>query len=667
MPPSIRTEDYLNNIVNREENISDLLDVFIQTTESESGAVFIHEGNMNYNCICYRSDVDMSTDLLTFTPSTIINHIAISNSTRESYGLCVLSPLSRCMIIPIGLGETGVLCLMNKKDDYQENSIVELTPFIGLIQLVMGKYKSSFDFTKRSTSQEVGQDLFLANMSHEIRTPLNGVIGYNQLMSQTKLDTTQKEYLSSMNDCSVQLMKIINDILDFSKLSSGKMGVNEECVSISEIISVVYSTMKQRIKEKKQEIEIIVETENIPDLVVLDKQKIIQVLVNLLSNAHKFTGVKGKLKIMIKNMGDNLIQILVEDNGIGISSSDQEKIFNVFEQLSPSKNGGTGLGLVISKKLVTLLGGTIKVTSEEKIGTTFTITLPFKKYEELEKIVDKEARSLKGHSVLVVDDNADNRIVLTEMLFDWGMKPIACASALEALKLVLGDRYKFSFALIDICMPTITGVELAQQIKKERPFFPMIALSSLDTYNIPNADFEQKLDKPINKVRLFDTIQNVLKKRKNQNCYIGSNDNTPNSDSSTTSDNFNKNAKILIAEDIIYNRNLLVSMLENCGYSKISTAENGKIALDMLLEAYDKGKPYDVILLDLIMPEMNGYDIMKVIQRKNWARPEIVVISASILDKDKQQCKKHGIKYFIEKPIQLNQLREVMLYTTELP
>ena len=665
MPPCIRTEDYLNNIVNREENISDLLDVFIQTTESESGAVFINEGNMNYNCICYRSDVDMSIDLLTFTPSTLVNQITISNSTSEICGLCGQSPLSRCMIIPIGLGNTGVLCLMNKKDEYQENSIVELTPFIGIIQLVMGKYKCSIDYSNRSNSQEVGQDLFLANMSHEIRTPLNGVIGYNQLMSQTDLNTTQKEYLSSMNDCSIQLMKIINDVLDFSKLSSGKMDINEECVSISEIISVVYSTMKQRIKEKKQEIEIIVNTENIPDLIVLDKQKIIQVLVNLLSNAHKFTGVRGKLKIMIKNIGDNLIQMLVEDNGIGMSYTDQEKIFNVFEQLSPSKNGGTGLGLVISKKLVTLLGGTIKVTSEENIGTTFVVTLPFKRYEELEKIVDKESKSLKGHSVLVVDDNADNRIVLTEMLFDWGMKPIACASALEALTLILGDRHKFSFALIDICMPTITGVELAQQIKKERPFFPLIALSSLDTY-IPNTNFEQKLDKPINKIRLFDTIQNVLKKSKHPNCYIGSNDNTPNSDSSTTSDNFNKNAKILIAEDIIYNRNLLVSMLENCGYSKISTAENGKIALDMLVEAYDKGKPYDVILLDLIMPEMNGYDIMKVIQSKNWARPEIVVVTASILEKDKQECKKHGIKYFIEKPIQLNQLREVMLHTTEL-
>jgi two-component system sensor histidine kinase/response regulator len=664
MSRDMKTEEFLSNLVNRTENITDLLNIFISHTKSKSGAMLVREGDtLKYTCICHIIDgKEQDNSVIEFKPSTHPLNIIISSG--DTNVISTTYSVDNQMIIPIGSDIIGVICLMNS-DEYTKESIKYLTPFIGIAQLVLGKYKISNDYRTLSDTKEVGQDLFLANMSHEIRTPLNGVIGYNQLLMQTDTSVTQREYLKSMNQCSIQLMKIINDVLDFSKLSSGKMGINDECVSIAEVLSIVHNTIKHRIKEKKQQISFKVDAKNIPDLIVIDKQKLIQILINLVSNAYKFSGVGGEIDVLISGNNSGILQISVKDNGIGISLADQQRLFNVFEQLSPSKDGGTGLGLVITKKLTSLLGGSIKVSSEEGKGTIFEIHVTYKLYEDLEKKVERAAKTLKGHTVLVVDDNIDNRIVLTEMLFDWGMKPIACASALEALTLVLGDRYRFSLGLIDICMPTTTGVELAHQIKKERPYFPLIALSSIDSY-IMNTDFEQKLDKPLNKVQLFDSIQKVIKNTITPSGYIGSDDETPNSDSSSASENFNKGSRILIAEDIVYNRNMLVSMLETYGYSDISTAENGQVAQNMLQKAHDIGKPFDIILLDLLMPVMDGYDIINEIHKNNWSRPEIIVVTASILEKDRTRCKEQGVKYFIEKPIQLAQLKDVMLHASEL-
>jgi CheY-like chemotaxis protein len=272
---------------------------------------------------------------------------------------------------------------------------------------------------------------------------------------------------------------------------------------------------------------------------------------------------------------------------------------------------------------------------------------------------------MKDKVILVVDDNADNRILLTEMLFEWKMKPIVCASALEALRMVMSNRYNFSMGLIDICMPGVTGSELAKQIKEERPFFPLIALSSIDTF-VTTQEFEKKLDKPINRIQLFNSIYHVLSKKQVPSAFIGDEENIETEHLSTSLSNFNKNIRILIAEDIIYNRNMLENMLENLSYTHIESAENGKIAIEMMENANNEGKPYEILLLDLRMPILDGYGVIQSIKEKGWNLPKIIVVSACVMDEDRYLCKTIGVKYFINKPIAMSQLKDVMLHATEL-
>jgi CheY-like chemotaxis protein len=211
-------------------------------------------------------------------------------------------------------------------------------------------------------------------------------------------------------------------------------------------------------------------------------------------------------------------------------------------------------------------------------------------------------------------------------------------------------------------MPGISGVELAKQIKEEKPFFPLIALSSLDTF-VNTKEFEEKLDKPINKVKLLDTIFRTLFKERKPKSYIGQSDFISLSNSLTHT-NFKKDSKILISEDILYNRTLLYSMLESLNYTNIETTENGLEAFEKMKKQYIKNEPYEILLLDLRMPVMDGFQVIEKIKNNNWELPEIIVVTASTMDSDIINCKKMGINYFITKPIDIQQLNEVMLHVT---
>ena len=654
--------NYLKNIVNRKENLNSLLCEYIRLTDSLAGVIFLKKDNTNlYDCLEFINaageNINCSIEFKNVLPITYIS------TDREP--IISTYEIKTCLIIPIiRVNVIGIVCLLNRVNGYKEEILDEISPYISLTQLYLTierkKQENKFD-----ESNTFSKDLFLTNMSHEIRTPANGVIGYGQLLLQTELTTTQKHYLQAQNQCCLQLMQLINDVLDFSKLSSGHMTINLECFRIKELVSILTETLGQRIDEKRQKLKFIIGID-VPEFIILDKQKLIQIMVNLITNAYKFTDIGGYIEVSINSLTNNMLQVAVKDNGIGIADQDQEKLFNAFEQVHPSAcKLGTGLGLTICKKLANLLNGYITVSSSLGLGSTFTVVVKYKPYEQYAKDVEKDYNILKDKVVLLVDDNTDNRIILSDMLFEIGMKPIVCASALEALRMILGNRYIFSIGLIDICMPNITGTELAQSIKQERPLFPMIALSSLDTF-IYTKNFECKLDKPINKIQLYDAIYKIISKKTTLDAYIGEDFESNNSDISlsTLSLNFDTK-KILIVEDVLYNRNLLENMIEILGYHKFESAINGKEALDMVKKSCERNEPYDIILLDLRMPIMDGFTFIKELKKHKIKLPEIIVITASIVDDDKLQCKKLGVKYFINKPIDLGQLKDVLLHVIE--
>lgn len=648
---NIEIVNFLNSFINKPEDISELLKIIIKRTESKNGSVFFFN-DKKYSCISHVNENKKDKNNVVSLNITF----EIENLLFDFTNYEVPYEVNNIMIIPINIlnKSIGCVCLTNRYFEYSEELIKLLTPLLSILQLILEKIQ----YSKSNKISE--KELFLANMSHEIRTPANGVIGFGQLLMQTELTHTQRGYINSQNQCSLQLMQIINDILDFSKLSSGKMNINKECFSIEEIIETIKNTLGSNIENKKQKLSFNID-KNTPEYIITDKQKLIQILINLISNSNKFTDIHGQINVAI-NIDKNLLYINVEDNGIGISEEDLNNLFSVFEQVKTNNyKTGTGLGLVISKKLIELLNGKITVKSELQKGSTFSFYIEYQSYELYEKQIEKDIVLLENKQVLVVDDNPENRILLSELLYEWNMKPIVCASPLEALRLVMNKRFNFSLGLIDICMPGISGSELAKQIKEELPLFPMIALSSLDSF-VKTKDFEYKLDKPINRVQLFNSIYSLISRNNIPVSYIGETDSEP--DSEPDLDN-TKKIKILITEDIPYNRNLLENMLENLNFYNVNSVENGKKALKELEKAHNENEPYQILLLDLRMPVMNGYELIDIIKKNKWKLPKIIVVTASIMNEDRKKCSKLGVKYFITKPIELKSLNDILLHATK--
>jgi signal transduction histidine kinase/DNA-binding response OmpR family regulator len=651
--------NYLSKFVNSNENTLELLDIIIETTKSEAGVIFLRDNVSNdYSCLEHLHKSHKSLDIKYNLESIVVNKVIINNHDNIVSNYSIDNSI--CIPITIDNTNLGFTMLFNKEGGFEEEIIEEIIPCISLLQLILSKKQAE---QKKFIDEK---EMFLANMSHEIRTPLNGVIGYNQLLRRTDLTSCQRKYLDSMNQCSIQLIQIINDILDFSKLSSGKMGINNECFKIKEIIDGVLDAMANNIKDKEQNFSVVID-QKLPEFIVADKQKIIQILVNLVLNANKFTDINGNIKVEFHYKPDNILEIYVIDTGIGISMENQDKIFHAFEQVDNNCNckDGTGLGLAICKKLVNLLGGKMKVESEIGKGSTFTISVIFNKCEDYEKTVDDNIKLLIGKTVLIVDDIAENRVFLSELFYEWKMYPVVCASSLEANRMVVSNRHKFDLVIIDTDMPNNSGVELTKQIKEEKPLLPILAIASDDS-SIDVSNICKKIEKPVNKIQLFNGVYNTIEKTINQEAYIGGEESSE-SGSDTPSSNFNKKVKILIAEDVLYNTTLLINMLESDGYVNIDTAKNGKIAIDMIEEAHKEDKPYHILLLDLRMPVMDGYEVLRKYHEKGWKLPNIIVVTASIIEQDRQKCKKLGASYFINKPIDIQELLTTMLHACDMP
>ena len=488
---------------------------------------------------------------------------------------------------------------------------------------------------------------FVANMSHEIRTPLNGIIGFTELALETDLDETQKQYLEIINQSSLSLFSIINDILDFSKMEGNHMKLDIDKVDIQEVISEAFNIVSYGVNEKGLEMLIDID-HTIPRYIWADNMRLKQIFVNLLSNALKFTE-KGEIKVFVKKLkdkGDNkmILRFGVADTGIGIHKDKQKEIFNAFTQEDGSitkRFGGTGLGLTISNNLLALANSNLELESEQGKGSCFFFDLLL---ETEEDEFDVALDNIK--SILIVDDNENNRMILERMLVAKGIEVTGVNSGFKAI-LTLMEENKFDVIIMDYHMPMMDGIETIRKIKelngnKDSPF--IVLYSSSDDETLQQACEELEVDTRLVKPIRMNLMYKVLSGLKSN---ATTPDKTEESEDSTIED-MNKGIKILVAEDNAINMHLTrIYLKELCSNCTIIEAADGNEAVEL----YKKEKP-DIVFMDIQMPGMNGLEATKIIRTldKDIEVP-IIALTAGTLPGDMERYMQAGMNDLLAKPL----------------
>lgn len=542
----------------------------------------------------------------------------------------------------------------------------------------------------REQNQELKEALqaksyFLANMSHEIRTPMNGVIGMLDLAQHTHLPDDARRYLGIAQSSANALLTIINDILDFSKMEAGKLRIEPVDFDLEQLVNEVITAFTAKAEAKNLELILDMAPET-PLLVRADPVRLRQILNNLVANALKFTE-RGEIVVAVEpRQSQGALELLwsVKDSGIGIAKEKQLELFASFTQADASTTrlyGGTGLGLAICKQLCQLMGGSIGVDSELGRGSRFFFTLPVERAhaepDGSHRPVDLNA--LLGKDILVVDDNATNRLVLRKQLEHQGARVLETEDADEAITLLVGPQ-RVDIALMDMQMPKVDGVMLAERIRAlpQRRDIALVLLSSglqdLEFSLLRTLGISACLYKPVPPRRLFRALALALNNR-GKLVQAGlldvASDNLlaenarPQEDESSLRpaaplQKVNQEARLLLVEDNAINRDVAEVALETLGHT-VDMAFDGQEALPQIVRARQQDRPYSLVLMDCQMPVMDGYEATRRIrqwERENGVAPTIIIaMTAHAMEGDREKCLAAGMNDYLSKPVQLEVLQ----------